>query len=384
MKRLFYRTKRPWWVRIFRTIGYFLLFFLSPLCFIVGDILSRVVFADTAALEYFSLILFVLSVTLSLPFAYLLLIQKLKKRLITILHFGLQALIIGGLLFADSISLHFSGQSKYLYRFGNCSTALGGVLRSNWGQSLYGVVIDQFPLTTQYAVSTIEDTCRINMIKTELNNDLAGVCGDTDADLCVGELLQKVASRTAFSAGGIVLGTRYRLLLIGHMAKDLQKQNGELRIEDHLMLSGRLVAASLEGMALLMDRRHLSIVAGEDRLRKFSGLSDEEKAYYEIVVRNQFLTSDSAGFGQALSLVFGRTLLGLPDDVDRFIAEYVLISIMDGKLRSDSITHTRTYVEEVISKSLVELEKVDNADQRLQIKAMFDSFREKLNQLHFP
>lgn len=380
MENLFYRSKRPLWVRFFRAIGYFLLFFLSPLCFVVGDILSRVVFTDSGAIKFLSLGLFVVSVTLSLPFAYLLLIHRMRKRLITILHFSLQALLIGTLLLVDSISLRYSGENKFSYRWGNCSTILGGVLRSSPGQRLYQFVIGAFPLTTHYAIDTLEDTCRINLIKGEVER---GWCGSTELSTCVGDLLKKIDHEMPMTPGGLVLGGRLRLLLIGREANRLEKAQGQLLPQDHLMLSGKLIETALENMELLLRNTHLVSIAGEERLRGYASLSNEDKAYYEIAIRNQFLSLDGPSFGQALSLMMGSQLHNLSSDINREIAEYVLVSIMDGKLKQDFVEHSESYISTIIGKSLslIKAEKSIALQDRKTLQKQFEGYRDRLAKL---
>lgn len=382
MKSIFVTKKRPLWVTIVRKIGYVLLFLLSPVCFVVGDILSRVIFADSDALSYLSLLLFIVSVMLSLPLAYLLLINKMRKRMITICHILFQSLLIGSLLLIDNISLRNEGNESFLYDRGFCSTTLGGVFRTNLGQKIYSMVLDSFPLTTKYSIDMLEDTCRLNLIKSQVETQPEVLCaGNSDRNDCLKNLFHSIERYSPLTSAGIIMQSRYRQLLVAGEVK----LKGKLHPIDHLKYTALLIDTSIDTVDMLKHSTYVFKSAGHEIVDSYSNMSQEEKAYYEVVISNQFLNLDNSvpgpNLGAAVDLISGRSLRNLPDDVNRDIAEFVLISMMDGKLRMDFIDQTNQYVYSIIEKSLKTIKTLKNLSkqERKDITQVYKDLKSRMD-----
>ncbi|MCK5883358.1 MAG: hypothetical protein KAG61_06700 [Bacteriovoracaceae bacterium] len=355
MFKNFERTKRPLWVRSFRFFGYGFFLILAPLIFLAGDILSRVVFTDSEVLWYASLLLFLVSATLSLPFAYLLLIHRFKKRYISILHYSVQFFIIGGLLLTDTLMMNFSGVNKFYHHYGNCSTTLGGILQTGVGQSFYSFFLGKFPLPTQYAVESFEDTCRINLIKQDFSGKRPSYCGDTEKPQCLNDLFEQIFTKSPFTPSGIILGTTFRSLLLYKDVSELRKKR-KLTVIDHLNFTEKLIDVSTWSLEMIHRNSNVVRIAGDKLARDFNALPNEDKGYYDIVIRNKFLDISDFKMSSALSVVTASPLRLLPDDVDRKLAEYALIQLMDNKVKRDYFKVSSSKTLMVIAKSLEQLE----------------------------
>ncbi len=379
------RTKRPMWVKAFRFIGYTFFLVLAPLIFVTGDILSRVIFTDGQVLWYVSIVLFIVSATLSLPFAYLLLIHRFRKRYISILHYSVQFLIIGGLLFTDSILLKFSGGDKFNHTYGNCSTTLGGILKTTPGQSFYHFFLKQFPLPTQYAVESFEDACRINLIKQDFAYSTPTFCGETERTICLDKVFEDISVKAPLTPSGIILAATFRSLAL-YKKIDHIRQSKKLSIIDHMRFTVRLLDISNWSLERIKDSSNIGRMAGDKLARKFHELPNEDKGYYDIVIRNKFLDISDFRMTSALSVVTAAPLRELPSDVDRKLAEYALIQLMDNKVRSEYFESTSSKGLLIIARSLDQLEKSHKdgaiSDEDYQsLKATFSNQRKLIESL---
>lgn len=370
----FERTKRPLWVRFFRFFGYGFFLILAPMIFVTGDILSRVVFTDSQVLWYASLVLFLVSATLSLPFAYLLLIHRFKKRYISILHYSVQFLLIGGLLVTDTIMMNFSGVDKFHHHYGNCSTTLGGILQTGPGQSFYGFFLQKFPLPTQYAVESFEDACRINMVKQDFTYGAPSYCGTENKSQCLDDVFEGISTKSPLTPSGIILGATFRSLVL---YKDISKMRKEkkLTIADHLSFTEKLVDVSTWSLEMIHSNSNIGRIAGDKLARKFNDLPNEDKGYYDIVIRNKFLDISDFKMTSALSVVTASPLRLLPEDVDRELAEYALIQLMDNKIRGDYFKASSSKTLMIIAKSLDQL-KMSQVKKQLS-QSDYQEYREK-------